>query len=898
MTKRNIAILLFVLMLIIHEPSSWSEIVSQASPQAFEGIGPVLQSRIVMQSSPATFIKKKVILPSYQNASDKIECPVPEDSDAFGTFSPPEWTNLYWTTRDYQSPLNDGFTLFSNEVFQIRYTPFVGGDYFRINSTYPQMRQNFTVPLPYDNFEVKYVWLVVRVYSGSAKLTAAIWNYGMISIGVFTESVTVTGPYDWWVAMKMSSPRTLRAGETYRLEVICETGSLDVRMISDFKDEDDNAQGNVSFYNTTSGNMEDITGRMLEGVLTYPVDNTYLTSFATWSRALPLQSYRLYLHGRNIPRSSIVMRVNSLPFGTGEVPEVRLTYPLDESAFWIPIQGSRSFSGGTVEISSDLISIEQSRPSYDKDHPPPFHRPFASLKIFTDNAGKPWGEWAIGGGKWEAYVKDAYGNLYALPADRVEQMELHQKAVYPLFFYPPVSPSYGFLDFTVRFNYTIEASSQGPEFNSSYSVSPSSNALWNVSNPLFSFVAPSYSSILIKIGPVPTDWVIREAFVTPGAGGGTPFVSIVNNYITIDGIVMGASDTYSGGAEIRVKADNYLETQAAYIRFRWTNVFSSFFLQNDVISVEARAASTIPSFPPGVVSISVIRPPAIFFDQSLNQFDQNGVTTRNISLVLNGLYSVSVTYKSSDGLRVGASRASFKVLGVFAAIDKDRVLLSLPMVILELNSSDVSLISSAKFVLTAPNSSTKTIIFDQAGDRFFKEISFPQTDPSVIGNWSIFPLISFPNGIERQLPPISFLILDDIPPIVSNITQSPREATFMEEVNISCIVIDKGVGVRSVWISYSSGNVKRNITAKPIGPRTYSAVIPRQPPFATVSYAIYVVDYSGNIGASGTFTYTVGIPLWLSIILILALVAAVLIVALYLKRRISLPPLPPPPPTP
>ncbi|MGQ9597097.1 MAG: hypothetical protein ACUVUS_06915 [Thermoproteota archaeon] len=512
-----------------------------------------------------------------------------------------------------------------------------------------------------------------------------------------------------------------------------------------------------------------------------------------------------------------------------------------------------------------------------------------------DNSGKPWGEWTIGGGTWDVYVGDAYGNFRALPAARVEQRELGQKATYPLLFYPPALPSYGFLNFTVKFNYTIDVSSLGPEFYSSYSVSPPLDyASWNISKMLLSFTAPPYSSVTIKIGPVPRDWVIRRAIVTPGTGGGTPSVFILNDEITISGILMGASNIYSGRAEIYVRADNYLETQAAYIRFRWTNVFSQFFLKNDIIRIEARAASATPSFPPGVISISVIRPPAIFLDQTLNQLDQNGVTTGNISLSLAGQYTVSAAYKSSDGLRVGVSRTSFKVLSVSVITDKDRVSLSSPTIMVELNSSDIPLISSARFVLTSPNGSTKTIMFDQVGGRFFRELSFPQTDPFAIGNWSISPSISFPNGIDRQLPPISFLILDDIPPIVSNVTQSPKEATFMEEVNISCIIIDKGVGVGSVRVSYNSGSARGNVTAKPVGPKTYSAVIPRQPPFATVSYVICAIDYSGNIGVSETFTYTVGIPLWLSIILILALVAIALIAVLYLKRRIS----PPPPPLP
>lgn len=899
MSKRSILIMLFILVSIMQVSSLPYGIASQASPEAFEGTGPVLQSRIITQSSIATFIKKKVILPSYQYASDKIEYPIPEDSVAFGTFGPATWSNLYWTTRDYQSPIKDGFTLFSNEIFQIRYTSFVEGDYFRINSTYPWILQNFTVPSSYDNFEVKHVWLIVRVYSGSVRLHAEIWNYGMISFGTSTESVTVTGPYDWWIAMKMISPRVLDADEVYRLEVVWETGSgADMKLLSSSKDADDNAQGNARFFNTTSGNMENIAGKMLEGVLTHPASSTYSTSFSSWSRALSLKSYRIRLHGRNIPRSSIVMKVKSATFGTGETPEIRLPYPLDELAFWTVVPGSTSFSGGTVEISSNLMSVEQSRTSYDENHPPPFYRPFASLSIFTDNAGKPWGEWEIGGGAWEAYVGDAYSNLYALPADRVEQLELGLKATYPLFFYSPASPSYGFLNFTVRFDYNIEVSSPGPEFYSSYSVSPRSNASWNISNPLLSFSASPYSSVTIKIGPVPRDWAVQRAFITPGAGGETPSVSIVNDDITISGIVMGASSTYSGRAEIHVKADNYLESQAAYVRFRLANTYSSVFLLNDTIRIEARAGSANPSFPPGVISIKAIGPAGVLFNQSLNQLDQNGVTTGNLCLSQAGQYLVSATYMSSDRLRVGATEASFNTLRISVSTDKNIVPLSSPTVTVELNSSDISPIDSARFILTPPNGSTRIVMFDQAGGRFIRELSFSQTDPSAIGNWSITPLILLPNGIGRQLPAVSFLLVDDIPPTISNITRLPTEATFMEEVNVTCIVVDKGTGVRTVLVSYISGGVVNNVTAKQIGPGKYSAVIPRHPPLTMVSYRVYAIDNSGNTSVSENLAYSVGIPLWLLILVVLALSSAILITWLYLKRHAPPPSPPPTPPSP
>ncbi|MGQ9479472.1 MAG: hypothetical protein ACUVQ0_05625 [Thermoproteota archaeon] len=718
----------------------------------------------------------------------------------------------------------------------------------------------------------------------------------MISFGTSTESVTVIGPYEWWIAMKMMSPRKLKAGETYRLNVVWEVGSLSVETMSMPGDTDDYAQGNTRFLNTTSGNVEDLSKMMLSGVLTSPIGNTYSASFTAWLKPLPLRNYRVYLHGRNMPRSNIIVKINSLAFGIGEVPEVFLPYPLVELAFRRVVQGSTSFSGGLVEISSDLISMEQSRTTYDADHPPPFYRPSASLSIFTDDAGKPWGEWEIGGGVWKAYVEDLYLNRYALPVDRVEQREFNQKATYQLFFYPPASPSYGFLNFTAKFNYTIEVSYMGPELYSNYSVSPFSNTSWKVYNPLFSFTAPPYSSVVIKIGPVPRDWTIRETIATPGPGGGTPSVLIVNDEITIRGILMGSSNTYSGRVEIYVNADNYLETQAAYLKFRWMNVYSSIFLQNDIISVEARAASSVLDFPPGIISITVLRPPAII-NQSLSQLDQNGVTTGNISLSLIRQYSVSTTYRSSDGLRVGASRASFKVLGVFVTTDRDRVLLSSPMLVVELNSSDSSLISSASFVLIAPNGSTRTIIFNQLNGRFIRELSFSQTDSSSIGCWSISPNIMLVNGIGRQLSSASFLVSDDIPPAIFNLTQIPKEATFMDEVNVSCMVIDMGAGVESAWVSYSSEAIKGNVTAKPIWLNKYSAMIPKQPPFTTVSYRVYAADRSENIGFSEAFTYTVGIPSWLLILVILVFAIIILTIWLHVKKRL-LQTLPSPPPSP
>ncbi|MEM2929583.1 MAG: hypothetical protein QW797_01815 [Thermoproteota archaeon] len=84
------------------------------------------------------------------------------------------------------------------------------------------------------------------------------------------------------------------------------------------------------------------------------------------------------------------------------------------------------------------------------------------------------------------------------------------------------------------------------------------------------------------------------------------------------------------------------------------------------------------------------------------------------------------------------------------------------------------------------------------------------------------------------------------------------------------------------------------MSAKLVGLNTYSAIIPRQPPFAKVSYRVYAADNSGNISVSEELTYSVTIPLWLSTTLILVLIIVIiLIIWLYSKRR-KMPPPPPP----
>jgi len=63
MTGGRILTALFFLALITQLFYPLDRNASQASPEAFEGTGPVLQSRIIVQSAQDTFIKKKPSFP-------------------------------------------------------------------------------------------------------------------------------------------------------------------------------------------------------------------------------------------------------------------------------------------------------------------------------------------------------------------------------------------------------------------------------------------------------------------------------------------------------------------------------------------------------------------------------------------------------------------------------------------------------------------------------------------------------------------------------------------------------------------------------------------------------------------------------------------------------------------
>jgi len=78
----------------------------------------------------------------------------------------------------------------------------------------------------------------------------------------------------------------------------------------------------------------------------------------------------------------------------------------------------------------------------------------------------------------------------------------------------------------------------------------------------------------------------------------------------------------------------------------------------------------------------------------------------------------------------------------------------------------------------------------------------------------------------------------------------------------------------------------------------YTGSIPSQTPFTEVQYYVEAVDNVGNETRTPVSKYTVGIPIWLYMV-VLALIV-IIVAALLLRRRkpayAQMPPPPPPPP--
>jgi len=142
------------------------------------------------------------------------------------------------------------------------------------------------------------------------------------------------------------------------------------------------------------------------------------------------------------------------------------------------------------------------------------------------------------------------------------------------------------------------------------------------------------------------------------------------------------------------------------------------------------------------------------------------------------------------------------------------------------------------------------------------------------------------------------LTLDTAPPVISGLS-APSNPVFGESATIACQVSDTPSGVKEANLYYSTngGSSWTKVTMVPQG-GVYTGSIPSQMPFTEVQYYVEAVDNVGNETRTPVSRYTVGIPVWLYIV-VLALIV-IIVAALLLRRRkpayVQMPPPPPPPP--
>jgi len=142
------------------------------------------------------------------------------------------------------------------------------------------------------------------------------------------------------------------------------------------------------------------------------------------------------------------------------------------------------------------------------------------------------------------------------------------------------------------------------------------------------------------------------------------------------------------------------------------------------------------------------------------------------------------------------------------------------------------------------------------------------------------------------------LTVDTAPPTISGLS-APSNPVFGESTTVTCQVSDALSGVKEVKLYYSTnGGSSWTEVAMTLQGGVYTGSIPSQTPFTEVQYYVEAVDNVGNETRTPVSKYTVGIPIWLYMV-VLALIV-IIVAALLLRRRkpayAQMPPPPPPPP--
>jgi len=882
MTKAAMAIAI-VLLLSMPNPASRSSARESPAEAIYEGLGPTLNSTALAESSNLTFQGSgEVLLAEHDELSISIESDRWDKSSA--SFGEPTWSDLSWVTRDYFSPRQDGFTLFSSSAFSIRYSQQANYRYVSLNTSYATLRQNFTVPASLNGSEIRYAWVVVQVASGTTRLHCELEDYGTLQT-IQTASINVTGPYDWWVVLKLNSSKTLTTGVRLNLKVIWDAGvGASILLLDNVTEPQDCASGSSSLFDPLSLTWLSLNGWMMMSCVTgSPHVNELLMVVPQWATQVQLGNYKLRLHGMNLPQGVLVVTVDSGAFGYGFTPAVFLLSPLSEAEFEVSVLGSGAFSGGTVKVASNLGSVEQSRAEYSANELPPFFRPFSKLAVYTDLQGRPWGEWLMSSSGWRIQVKDERWVWHNLPAPGIIEVPYNNLVTYRLWVFSPVPPNIGFFAYALSFTWYYQLTRDGPIFLSQFKVFPN-NVTWSARSNRINVTAPPFSSLKLVIADLPEDWAVYDFYVSSGPGGGTPFARMTGTSLEVGGIDMGQASTYLGNISVILQSSNYLQSAYSSALIMRGGTSASYFLLNDTAMLQAKAASALGVIPPGDVTFEVNGPGgAEVFSAVVSQLEGGSASAGPLRLTQVGAHTFLVKFRSSDGLRVGAKLSRVVVVEFQVNVDKRTVRLSSPNIGFELIPSDLRSIGLAWVNMTGSSGISRRVGLSVGNASASGSFDFSLNDPSEVTDWSAQFWVRFLDGSDRSVGGVEFSVIDDIQPDVSNITILPMQPTLLDDVSVEFSASDRGSGLNSTWVGYIvwSGQEETVVEAQLGADGRFRAVIPRQLPFAQVTLWVKARDRSGNVSVSGPLTYGVGVPLWLWALLLVLSCAGV---ALYLRR--------------
>jgi len=122
---------------------------------------------------------------------------------------------------------------------------------------------------------------------------------------------------------------------------------------------------------------------------------------------------------------------------------------------------------------------------------------------------------------------------------------------------------------------------------------------------------------------------------------------------------------------------------------------------------------------------------------------------------------------------------------------------------------------------------------------------------------------------------------DRIPPSVSNLAFSNP---VWGGLVVSCLVLDEVSGVREVNLYYSTDSGESWVKiAMTLRENIYAGSIPQQMPFTEIRYYVEAIDNAGNKFRTMVESYTVGIPVWLYITVLSAVI--LLFISVLLRRK-------------